>query len=109
MIEIGICKDCILFRNGYCFSENKSEKITGCITQCDYYRCNNFKATYQDGFIDGFGYCNKMKKQPMIEKIENRAKQEVFNKLIEIVKNNNFPEYVEDDLITYLRNEGCDV
>jgi hypothetical protein len=45
----------------------------------------------------------------MIERIENRAKQEVFNKLIEIVNSNNFPEYVEDDLINYLRSEGCDV
>lgn len=106
---IGICKDCILFRNGYCFSEDDPEKITGCITECDYYRFNSFKETYHDGFIDGFGHCNKMKKQPVIERIENRAKQEVFNKLIEILNNNNFPEYVEDDLVNYLRSEGCDV
>ena len=81
---IGICKNCILFRNGYCFSEDKPEKITGCITKCDYYRLNSFKETYHDGFIDGFGHCNKMKKQPIIERIENRARQEVFNKIVEL-------------------------
>ena len=105
---IGICKDCILFRNGYCFSEDGPEKITGCITECDYYRLNSFKAPYQDGFIDGFEYCNEMKKQPVIKRIENRAKQEVFSKLIEILKNNQFPEYVEYELIDYLRSEGYD-
>ena len=105
---IGICKDCILFRNGYCFSENEPEKVTGYITKCDYYRFHSFKETYHDGFIDGFGYCNKMKKQHVSERIENRAKQEVFSKLIEILKNNQFPEYVESELIDYLRSEGYD-
>ena len=105
---IGISKDCILFRNGYCFSEDGPEKITGCITECDYYRLNSFKAPYQDGFIDGFEYCNEMKKQPVIKRIENRAKQEVFSKLIEILKNTQFPEYEEDELIDYLRSEGYD-
>ena len=62
LVTIGICKDCILFRNGYCFSESEPEKVIGVITKCDCYRFNAFKATYQDGFIDGFGYCNKVKK-----------------------------------------------
>lgn len=84
MNEIGICKDCILFRNGYCFSENKPEKVTGHTIKCEYYRDNNFKDNYRDAFIDGFVYCNKMKKQPVIERIEDRARQEVFNKLIEL-------------------------
>lgn len=81
---IGICKDCILFRNGYCFSEDEPEKIIGDITKCDYYRFNAFKETYHDGFIDGFEHCNKMKKQPVIKRIENRARQEVFDKIVEL-------------------------
>ena len=106
---IGICKDCILYKNDCCFAENEPEKITDYVTSCDYYLLNCGKSIYQSAFITGFVYCNKMKKQPLIEKIENRAKQEVFNKLVDIVKNNNFPEYVEDDLINYLKSEGYDV
>lgn len=83
-INIGICEDCILYRNGCCFAENEPEKIDSCVTHCDYYLFNCAKSTYQDGFIEGFVYCNKMKKQPMIEKIENRAKQEVLNKVVEL-------------------------
>lgn len=102
----GKCNDCILFKNGYCYSEEKPEKITGMVTKCDYYLLSVYEKTFNDGFIQGFCYCDKMKKQPQIQKIEARAKQEVFNKLIEIVKTNNFPEYVEDDLINYLNSEG---
>lgn len=106
---IGICENCILYKNGCCYAENEPEKITDYVTHCDYYLLTPCKTIYQNAFIEGFAYCNKMKKQPAVERIENRAKQEVFNKLIEIVKNNNFPEYVEDDLINYLRDEGFDV
>ncbi len=106
---MGICKDCILFRCGYCFSESEPEKITGEITKCDYYLFSAFKETYHDGFIQGFCYCDKMKKEPQIQKIEARAKQEIFNRLIEILKNNQFPEYVESDLYDYLKSEGCEL
>lgn len=105
----GICKDCILFNYGYCFSESEPEKITGEIEKCDYYLFSAYNETYRNGFIQGFCYCDKMKKEPQIQKIEARAKQEVFNKLIEILKNNNFPEYVEDDLINYLKSEGYEL
>lgn len=107
---IGICRDCILYNHGNCFSEDEPERIIGCITQCDYYKSiGKHQAAYQNGFIDGFIHCNEMKKQPIIERIEKRAKQEVFNKLIEIVKSNNFPEYVEGELIDYLKSEGCEI
>ena len=93
----------------HCFSEGYPEEITGEVTKCDYYIHKAYEETYNDGFIQGFCYCDKMKKEPQIQKIEVRAKQEVFNKLIEILKSNQFPEYVEDDLINYLRNEGCEI
>lgn len=105
---IGMCKDCILFRCGYCFSEGESEKITVEITKCNYYLFSIDNEKFHDGFIQGFCYCDKMKKEPQIQRIETRAKQEVFNKLIDILKNNQFPEYVEDDLINYLISEGYD-
>lgn len=106
---MGICKDCILFNCGYCFSNGEPEKIVGEITLCGYYLFSAYKETYRDGFIQGFCYCDKMKKEPQIQKIEAGAKQEVFEKLIEIMKNNNFPEYVEADLYDYLKSEGYDV
>lgn len=103
---IGKCENCILLKCGYCFSEGEPEKITGTITKCDYYLVSGSNTTFNDGFIQGFCYCDKMKKQPQIQKIEDRAKQRVFIRLIEIVKTNKFPEDVEDDLINYLRSEG---
>ena len=107
--ENGICRDCILFSNGYCFSQGEPEKVTGEVTKCGCYLFKEYKETYQDGFIQGFCYCDRIKKKPQIQNIENRAKQEVFNRLIEILKNNQFPEYVEDDLINYLKSEGYEI
>ena len=105
----GICKDCIFFRCGFCFSEGDPEKITGEITKCDNYFFSAFKETYNDGFIQGFCHCNNMRKKPQIQKIETRAKQEVFIKIIEIINHNKIPEFVVIDLCDYLKSEGYKV
>ena len=34
---LGICTSCILFRNGFCFSQGEPEKLTGETIKCDYY------------------------------------------------------------------------
>lgn len=72
-----LCKDCILHRGGFCFTEDKPEKITGTITKCDYYLFSSYVEQYKDGFIHGFCYCNKMKKEPAINKIEARIRKEL--------------------------------
>lgn len=37
------------------------------------------------------------------------GREQILNDILQIVKNNEYPEYIEIDLIEYLKSKGCEV
>ena len=89
------CENCNLYFSGYCFCEDEPEQINGEVLRCDYYINTNSDLTFKNGFINGFQFCNTMKKVPAVKKIEDRARNETIEKIINIIR---WSEYLSGDI-----------